>query len=79
MSSAITAENLLYWYDRNRRAMPWRAPPGTVADPYHVWISEIMLQQTTVVAVKPYYEAFLTRFPTVRALAAAPVDDIMAA
>ena len=59
--------------------MPWRAPPGTVADPYHVWLSEIMLQQTTVVAVKPYYQAFLTRFPTVRALAAAPVDDVMAA
>ena len=59
--------------------MPWRAPSGTVADPYHVWLSEIMLQQTTVVAVKPYYEAFLTRFPTVRALAAAPVDDVMAA
>lgn len=59
--------------------MPWRAGPGDVADPYHVWLSEIMLQQTTVVAVIPYYERFLTRFPTVRDLAAAPVEDVMAA
>jgi len=59
--------------------MPWRAGPGEVADPYHVWLSEIMLQQTTVVAVIPYYERFLTRFPTVHDLAAAPVEAVMAA
>ena len=71
-SSAIaSAESLLRWYDRHRRRLPWRALPGKVPDPYHVWLSEIMLQQTTVAAVIPYYERFVTRFPTVEALAAA--------
>jgi A/G-specific adenine glycosylase len=79
-SSAIaSAESLLRWYDRHRRRLPWRALPGNIADPYHVWLSEIMLQQTTVVAVIPYYERFLTRFPTVEALAAAPLDDVLSA
>jgi A/G-specific adenine glycosylase len=71
--------DLLAWYDRNRRAMPWRALPGETANPYRVWLSEIMLQQTTVTAVVPYFERFLTRFPTVIALAAAPENDVMAA
>lgn len=70
---------LLAWYDHNRRVLPWRALPGQAADPYHVWISEIMLQQTTVTAVVPYYHAFLARFPTVERLAAAPLDDVLAA
>ena len=70
---------LLAWYDRHRRVMPWRALPGTKADPYAVWLSEIMLQQTTVTAVKPYFEAFLARWPTVEALANAPNGDVMAA
>lgn len=70
---------LLTWYDRNRRTLPWRALPGHTADPYHVWISEVMLQQTTVVAVIPYYERFLARFPTVSDLAQAPLDDVLAA
>ncbi len=73
------ATHLLAWYDRNRRAMPWRARPGERADPYRVWLSEIMLQQTTVVAVIPYYEKFLTRFPTVEALAAAGSEAVMQA
>jgi A/G-specific adenine glycosylase len=73
------ASLLLAWYDRNRRSLPWRAPPGASADPYHVWLSEIMLQQTTVQAVIPYFLAFLQRWPTVSALAAAPLDDILAA
>jgi A/G-specific adenine glycosylase len=73
------ARDLLAWYDRNRRAMPWRAMPGVAADPYRVWLSEIMLQQTTVVAVIPYYEKFLTRFPTVDALAAADSEHVMQA
>jgi len=68
---------LLDWYDRHRRTLPWRARPGEAADPYRVWLSEIMLQQTTVAAVIPYYERFLTRFPTVRDLAAAPSDAVM--
>lgn len=68
---------LLDWYDRNRRRLPWRAEPGRIADPYAVWLSEIMLQQTTVQAVQPYYRQFLTRWPTVEALADAPLDDVL--
>ncbi len=67
------------WYDRYRRRLPWRAEPGETADPYRVWLSEIMLQQTTVTAVIPYFETFVARFPTVQALAAAPLDDVLAA
>jgi A/G-specific adenine glycosylase len=73
------AAALLAWYDRHRRRLPWRALPGEAADPYRVWLSEIMLQQTTVTAVIPYYEKFLTRFPDLAALAAAPVEDVMQA
>jgi A/G-specific adenine glycosylase len=73
----VSAAELLIWYDRHRRALPWRALPGDRADPYRVWLSEIMLQQTTVQAVKPYYAAFLARFPTVAALAEAPSEAVM--
>lgn len=73
------AARLLAWYDRHARVLPWRATKGTRADPYHVWLSEIMLQQTTVQAVAAYYRKFLTRWPTVKALAAAPLDDVLAA
>jgi A/G-specific adenine glycosylase len=73
------ARDLLRWYDRNRRRLPWRAEPGEGADPYRVWLSEIMLQQTTVAAVIPYFEAFTARWPTVEALAAAPRDDVLKA
>jgi A/G-specific adenine glycosylase len=77
-SSAIfPARALLAWYDRHRRHMPWRAEPGRTADPYRVWLSEIMLQQTTVAAVIPYYETFVSRFPTVEALAASDLDDVL--
>jgi A/G-specific adenine glycosylase len=68
---------LLAWYDRHRRDLPWRAPPGLTPDPYRVWLSEIMLQQTTVKAVGPYYARFLQRFPTIHALAAAELDDVL--
>jgi A/G-specific adenine glycosylase len=71
------AAALLAWYDRHRRTLPWRAPKGERADPYRVWLSEIMLQQTTVRAVAPYYARFLARWPDVRALAAAPLDDVL--
>ncbi len=74
-----SALDLLAWYDRHRRHLPWRARPRETADPYRVWLSEIMLQQTTVAAVIPYYENFLTRFPDVRALAAAPEEAVMRA
>ena len=62
---------LLAWYDRHRRRLPWRALPGQPADPYRVWLSEIMLQQTTVKAVGPYFEKFLARWPSVDAMARA--------
>ena len=75
----IRPADLLAWYDRHRRHLPWRAPPGGTADPYRVWLSEIMLQQTTVATVPPYYERFLARFPDVRALAAAPEEAVMQA
>jgi A/G-specific adenine glycosylase len=68
---------LLAWYDRHRRRLPWRAEPDERADPYRVWLSEIMLQQTNVKAVAPYYARFLARFPTVEALAAAPLEDVL--
>src|SRR5688572_12028510 len=71
------AEALLSWYDRHRRHLPWRARAGEHAEPYRIWLSEIMLQQTTVKAVAPYYERFLARFPTVDRLAAAPLDDVL--
>jgi A/G-specific adenine glycosylase len=70
---------LLAWYDRHRRRLPWRVPPGERADPYRVWLSEIMLQQTTVKAVVPYYVRFLTRWNDVRSLAAAPLDEVLKA
>ncbi len=73
------ASDLLAWYDRHRRKLPWRAAPGERADPYRVWLSEIMLQQTTVKAVAPYYARFLARFPTVAHLARAPLDDVLRA
>jgi A/G-specific adenine glycosylase len=71
--------DLLAWYDRHRRVLPWRAPPGRRSDPYGVWLSEIMLQQTTVKAVAPYYARFLAIWPDVQALAAAPLDDVLKA
>ena len=78
-SSFDAAGALLRWYDRHRRVLPWRALPGQTPDPYAVWLSEIMLQQTTVPAVKAYYEKFLALWPRVEDLAAAPVDDVMKA
>ena len=69
---------LLAHYDRSARVLPWRSPPGAPApDPYRVWLSEVMLQQTTVKAVAPRFERFITRWPTVEALAAASDSDIL--
>ena len=70
---------LLAWYDRHARVLPWRAPPGERPDPYHVWLSEVMLQQTTTATVAPYFQAFTTRWPTVHDLAAAARDEVLAA
>ncbi len=71
----ILRRRLLAWYDSNRRDLPWRRS----ADPYRIWLSEIMLQQTRVAAVLEHYRTFLARFPTVRKLAAAPLESVLAA
>jgi A/G-specific adenine glycosylase len=68
---------LLAWYDRHRRKLPWRAAAGERADPYRVWLSEIMLQQTTVKAVGPFFEKFIARWSDVAAMAAASLDDVL--
>jgi A/G-specific adenine glycosylase len=68
---------LLAWYDRHRRDLPWRAPRGERPDPYRVWLSEIMLQQTTVATVGPYFDRFVARWPDVAALAAASLDEVL--
>jgi A/G-specific adenine glycosylase len=68
---------LLDWYDRHRRRLPWRPLPGQSAEPYRVWLSEIMLQQTGVKTVGPYFEKFLARWPDVAALARASLDDVL--
>src|SRR5437660_3276177 len=68
---------LLDWYDRHRRRLPWRPPAGERADPYRVWLSEIMLQQTGVKTVGPYFERFLARWPDVATLAHASLDDVL--
>lgn len=73
------AQILLDWYDRERRDLPWRYKPGHVADPYRVWLSEVMLQQTTVKAVVPFFERFISRWPTVSALAEADLDEVLGA
>jgi A/G-specific adenine glycosylase len=68
---------LLAWYDRHRRRLPWRPLPGERIDPYRVWLSEIMLQQTGVKTVGPYFEKFVTRWPSVDALGGASLDDVL--
>ena len=73
------ASRLLAWYDRHRRTLPWRAPAGERVQPYLVWLSEIMLQQTTVGTVGDYFRRFVERWPTVEALALAPLDDVLSA
>ena len=77
--NAAPADRLLAWYDAHARLLPWRARPGVRADPYAVWLSEIMLQQTTVKAVEPYFRKFLARWPRVADLAAAPTEAVMSA
>jgi A/G-specific adenine glycosylase len=79
MPPKTPAQKLLAWYDVHARVLPWRAGKGERADPYRVWLSEIMLQQTTVQAVAGYYRKFLDRWPTVKHLAKAPLDDVLAA
>ena len=71
------ARALLDWYDRHRRRLPWRTEPGARPDPYRVWLSEIMLQQTTVPVVAGYFQRFLERWPTLEALAQAELDEVL--
>ncbi len=76
---AALRRDLLAWWDANARTLPWRAAPGEPADPYRVWLSEIMLQQTTVAHASPYFERFVARWPTVEILAEASDSEVMAA
>ena len=73
----IHSRALLEWYDRNRRRFSWRAAPGRKTDPYRVWLSEIMLQQTTTATVEPYFRAFTQRWPSLEALASASLDEVL--
>src|SRR5947209_751910 len=77
LRSGPCASDLLDWYDRHRRQLPWRALPGERPDPYRVWLSEIMLRQTRVKAVEPSFIRFVARWQDVRSLAAAPLDDVL--
>ena len=79
VAHSTLAAKTLAWFDRHRRELPWRATPGETADPYRVWLSEILLQQTTTAGAAPYYREFLRRWPDVAALAAAPIDEVMSA
>ncbi|MHA6644105.1 A/G-specific adenine glycosylase [Mesorhizobium sp. A623] len=83
-NDGLVASRLLAWYDRHHRELPWRVPPGDLArgvrpDPYRVWLSEVMLQQTGVQTVRSYFHAFVEKWPTVEALAAAETEDVMKA
>ena len=69
----------LAWWDRNRRSLPWRAEGAETADPYRIWLSEVLLQQTTAQAAAPYYRAFVEAWPTVEDLAAASMEAVMSA
>lgn len=78
----LDAASVLEWYDRNARDLPWRVPPvgraaGIAPDPYRIWLSEVMLQQTTIAAVKSYYARFTALWPGVADLAAAPLDRVL--
>lgn len=76
--TANAAERLIQHYVDNFRSLPWRSPPGEAPpDPYRVWLSEVMLQQTTVATVRPRFERFVSRWPDVEALAAARDEDIL--
>lgn len=70
---------LLAWFDQHRRVMPWRAVKGKLPNSYHVWLSEIMLQQTTVATVGPYFQKFIKKWPTLKSLASSDIDDVLAA
>ena len=76
-SSTPDPAALLTWYDRHRRDLPWRARAGFRPDPYRVWLSEIMLQQTSMATVGGYFGRFVARWPDLPALAAASLDEVL--
>jgi A/G-specific adenine glycosylase len=77
MNSIKISEKVLRWYDAHQRALPWRYITGQIADPYRVWLSEMMLQQTQVDTVIPYFQKFTEKWPTVQQLAAADLDEVL--
>ncbi len=79
MNSLRLSQRVLQWWDTHRRTLPWRAAGGKACDPYAVWLSEILLQQTTVQAATPYFERFIRTWPRVEDLAAASLEDVMRA
>jgi len=74
---AHLTNDILMWYESHRRHLPWRSEKGATSDPYVVWLSEIMLQQTTVAAVKPYFQKFMARWPSLQALAQSELDSVL--
>ena len=76
-SKVVFRNNILEWYDRHRRVLPWRALKGKTPNPYYVWLSEVMLQQTTVVTVGPYFHRFIEKWPSIDDLARAEIEDVM--
>ena len=72
-----TNKIILKWYDQEKRNLPWREPNKNKIDVYRVWISEVMLQQTTVLAVIPYFKKFILRFPNVNTLAQSKIEDVL--
>jgi A/G-specific adenine glycosylase len=77
MNSVKISDKVLRWYDIHQRTLPWRYTTGQIADPYHVWLSEMMLQQTQVYTVIPYFQKFTEKWPTVQQLAAADLDEVL--
>ncbi|MDP3935610.1 MAG: A/G-specific adenine glycosylase, partial [Alphaproteobacteria bacterium] len=77
MNSIKISDKVLHWYDANRRTLPWRYEQSQIADPYRVWLSEMMLQQTQVDTVIPYFQKFTDKWPTVNDLAKAELDDVL--
>ena len=76
-NARFPAQKLLDWFDQHRRSFAWRALPGEIIDPYKVWLSEIMLQQTTTDTVRGYFGKFISRWPTIEDLAAAELDEVL--
>ena len=77
MYSKKFSENVLKWYSLNKRDLPWRYKNNSIKDPYKIWVSEIMLQQTTVTTVIPYYKNFIKKWPNVNMLASSNINEVL--